>query len=175
MASADHTSPDPSAVTLRPHRPGDLGWVVHRHGALYAQEYGWDIRFEGMVAGIVAHFIEHFDPAREACWMAERAGPRGRIETLGSVTVARLDEHTAKLRLLYVEPAARGLGLGKRLVAHAEAFARQAGYQRMSLWTNANLAAARGIYLAAGYQLIASEPHDSYGHRLVGETWEKTL
>lgn len=116
--------PAPAEVTIRPHRPGDLGWVVHRHGALYSQEFGWDIRFEGLVAGIVAHFVEHFDAAKEGCWMAERIAADGRIETLGSVTVARLDDTTAKLRLLDVEPAARGLGLGKRLVAQAEAFAR---------------------------------------------------
>lgn len=174
-----NSSPSPQAktttITLRPHRPGDLGWVVHRHAVLYGQEYGWDIRFEGLVAQIAADFIAQFDPARERCWMAEQAGADGATRIIGSVTIAKKTRQTAKLRLLYVEPSARGLGVGKRLVAQAEAFAREVGYRKITLWTNSILTAARGLYLDAGYQLVASESHESYGQRLVGETWEKRL
>lgn len=170
------------AVTLRAPVPGDMGWVISRHGALYGQEFGWDWRFEALVARIAAEFIERFDPAREACWMAERPGPNG-PERLGcGFLVQARDEATgqplpgvAQLRMLLVEPQARGLGLGKRLVAECEAFARRTGYERIHLWTNSVLLAARGIYEAAGYRLTASEAHDSFGHRLVGETWEKAL
>jgi GNAT superfamily N-acetyltransferase len=156
----------PPGFTLRPHRPGDLGWVVHRHAALYAAEYGWDIGFEAMVAEIAAGFIRSFDPAREACWIAERAGA-----TLGSVTIAQHSAEVAKLRLLYVEPAARGLGIGRALVAEALGFARARGYARVTLWTNDILVAARRIYQAAGFRLVASEAHRSFGRDLVGENW----
>jgi GNAT superfamily N-acetyltransferase len=167
-----------AALVLRAQRPGDIGWVVSRHGELYAQEYGWDIGFEAMVARIAAHFVEHFDPAREACWIAERDGQR-----LGCVFLVQArDEATqavepgvAQLRMLLVEPAARGLGLGVRLVDECERFARQAGYRRIRLWTNSLLLAARGIYQRAGYRLLASEPHRSYGQDLVGEIWELEL
>lgn len=173
---------DPSAPRLRPPVPGDLGWVIERHAALYAQEYGWDWRFEAMVARIAADFIERFEPRREACWIAERdtaAGP----QRLGCVFLVRArDEATgavepgvAQLRMLLVEPAARGLGLGKRLVAECERFARARGYRRIRLWTNSVLLAARGIYEAAGYRLIATEKHTRFGKRLVGETWELVL
>ncbi len=170
--------PDPSPGTLRPHRAGDIGWIVSRHGALYAQEYGFDGRFEALVARIGADFLERFDAAREACWIAERDGA-----SVGSVVLVQArDEATgeivpgaAQLRLLLVEPAARGLRLGERLVAECERFARERGYRRIVLWTNANLAAARGIYRKAGYRLTGSEAHHSFGLDLVGETWELEL
>lgn len=164
--------------TLRGLRPGDIGWVVSRHGALYAQEFGWDMRFEALVARIAADVVDRFDPAREGAWIAELDGrPVGcvflvqaRNDTSGAV-----EPGVAQLRMLLVEPEARGTGLGKRLSAQCEAFARQAGYGRIRLWTNSLLVAARGIYQAAGYRLMASEPHHSFGHDLVGEIWEKAL
>jgi GNAT superfamily N-acetyltransferase len=166
------------AVILRPHRAGDFGWIVSRHGALYAQEYGWDLRFEGLVARIAADVIDRFDPAREACWIAERAGvPLGcvcLVQARDEATQAP-EPGTAQLRLLLVEPQARGLGLGRRLVDECHAFARAAGYARMRLWTNANLLAARAIYHRCGYRLAARETHHSFGHDLVGETWELDL
>jgi GNAT superfamily N-acetyltransferase len=168
----------PANCLLRPHRPGDIGWVISRHGALYAQEYGFDGRFEALVARIGADFLDRLDPEREACWIAERGGVN-----LGSVmlvqarddTTQAVIDGTAQLRLLLVEPVARGLGLGKRLSAQCEQFARRCGYRRIVLWTNANLAAARGIYQQAGYRLTGSEGHHSFGKDLVGETWELTL
>jgi DNA-binding MarR family transcriptional regulator/GNAT superfamily N-acetyltransferase len=167
-----------SPYLLRPHSAGDMGWVVSRHGALYAQEHGWNTDFEALVARIAADFIERFDATREACWIAERDGTN-----LGSVFLVQArDEAThtplpgvAQLRMLLVEPAARGLGLGERLVTECERFAREKGYKRIVLWTNANLAAARGIYRKAGYVLTGSEAHQSFGHDLVGETWELAL
>jgi DNA-binding MarR family transcriptional regulator/GNAT superfamily N-acetyltransferase len=156
---------------IRPHRPGDIGWTISRHGALYAEEYGWDETFEGFVAEVGGGFLKSFDPKRERCWIAEREG-----ETVGAVFLVRgPDERTAKLRLLYVEPAARGLGIGRRLVEECHHFARSAGYARIVLWTNSILTSARRIYEAAGYRLVKSEPHRSFGQDLVGETWELDL
>lgn len=155
---------------LRPHQPGDMGWVVQRHGLLYAQEYGWDEQFEALVAEIVAKFIKQFDPKRERCWMAEKDG-----EVVGSVFLVKETDAVAKLRLLIVEPRARGLGIGRRLVQECERFARQVGYQKITLWTNSVLVSARHIYETTGYQLVHAEPHHSFGHDLVGETWELVL
>lgn len=155
---------------LRPHRPGDMGWIVHRQAVLYTREYGWDAQFEGLIAGIVAQFIETFDPARACCWVAERDG-----EVVGSVFVVPRAATEAQLRLLYVEPSVRGLRLGSRLVDEAIRFARDKGYRTMTLWTNDILVSARRIYEAAGFRLIAEEPHRSFGHDLVGQTWSLDL
>lgn len=159
------------AFTLRTHQPGDMGWIVHRHGAIYAQEYGWNAEFEALVAEIAAQFLRTFNPARERCWMAERHGA-----IVGSVMLVRQSDDVAKLRLLLVESSARGLGIGKRLVDECVRFAREAGYRTITLWTQANLSAARGIYKAAGFQLVAHSPNPAFGHDdLVSETWQLTL
>jgi DNA-binding MarR family transcriptional regulator/GNAT superfamily N-acetyltransferase len=155
---------------LRPHEPGDMGWVTHRHGVLYYQEYSWDQSFEALVAQITADFINNFKPERERCWIAEMDG-----EIVGSVFVVQSSITVAKLRLLLVEPKARGLGLGSRLVEECIRFARRRGYQKMILWTNSVLVEARHIYAKHGFKLTAEEPHHSYGHDLVGETWELLL
>ena len=164
--------------TLRPQRHGDIGWVVSRHGALYADEYGWEIGFEPIVARIAADFVERFDAQREACWIAERdeerIGSIFLVQARDETTQAPLDG-TAQLRLLLIDPGARSLGLGKRLVDECTQFALAAGYRRIVLWTNANLLAARGIYARAGYGLTHSEPHCSFGHDLVGEIRELAL
>lgn len=157
-------------VRLRRHRPGDMGWVVQRHGELYWREFGYDARFEALVAGIVARFVERLDAVRERCWIAERGGER-----LGAVFLVRNAPGVAQLRLLIVEPAARGLGLGKRLVRACIRYARAKGYRKLVLWTQSELAAARGIYVAEGFRLVRREAHESFGKPLDGEYWELPL
>jgi DNA-binding MarR family transcriptional regulator/GNAT superfamily N-acetyltransferase len=157
-------------IVLRPHRPGDMGWVTSANGTLYAQEYGWDMSYEALVARITADFIDNFDARRERCWIAEMDGER-----VGSVFVVRKTDAIAKLRLLIIDPKARGRGLGKRLVDECLRFAREAGYTSMTLWTQSCLLAARGIYGRAGFKCVAEEPHHSFGVDLVGETWEREL
>lgn len=157
-------------VTLRSHRPGDMGWVIQRHGEIYHQEYGWNEEFEALVAEISAEFIHKLDAARERCWIAEAAGRR-----VGCIFLVAKDAVTAKLRLLLVEPDTRGLGVGRMLVAECVRFARESGYQKIVLWTQDNLTAARSIYSKAGFVKTAEEPHHSFGYDLVAETWELEL
>ncbi len=156
------TAEPTSNFSLRTHRPGDIGWITHRHGVLYAQEYGWDEKFEALVAGIAVKFVENFDAQRERCWIAERDG-----NIVGSIMLVRKSETIAKLRLLYVEPSARGLGVGGKLVQECVAFARNAGYRKVTLWTNSILVAARRIYEREGFHKIATEGDF--------ETWELLL
>lgn len=164
--------PEPKVpYILRPHQPGDMGWMVYRHGVLYSQEYGYDERFEALVAKIAAEFIEHLDPKRERCWIAEKDGER-----VGSVLLVKKSKTIAKLRVLLVEPSARGLGIGRRLVEECIRFARQVGYKKMMLWTQSELTAARGIYEKAGFKLIRKEKHVDWGReKLISETWELKL
>ncbi len=161
---------DAAPVVLRQHRLGDIGWIAHRQALIYAREYGWDASYEILAAEILAGFAKNFDPAWEQSWIAERDGA-----IVGSVFVVRGSPTVAKLRLLYVEPAARGLHLGRRLVDECIDFARQRGYATLTLWTNDVLVPARRIYQAAGFTCVAREPHHSFGKDLVGETWELAL
>jgi DNA-binding MarR family transcriptional regulator/GNAT superfamily N-acetyltransferase len=167
-AGSEESRREPYAI--RPLKVGDIGWITHRQGILYSQEYGWDATYEAMVAEILAGFVKNFDSKMERAWVAERAGG-----IIGSVFLVRASADLAKLRLLYVEPTARGLGLGKRLVQECIDFARMKGYKTLTLWTNDVLVSARRIYQAAGFQLTKEERHHSFGKDLVGQTWELAL
>ncbi|HTD69642.1 MAG TPA: helix-turn-helix domain-containing GNAT family N-acetyltransferase [Gemmatimonadales bacterium] len=160
----------PASCVLRPPLPGDLGWVVHRHGAVYAQEYGYNEQFEALVAEIVARFVQRYDAKRERCWIAEQGG-----EPVGSVFLVERSKTVAQLRLLLVEPMARGSGLGTRLVDECARFARRAGYRKITLWTQSELRAARRLYQAAGFHVVRKERNHSFGKDLVSETWELEL
>ena len=165
------SQPPATPYLIRQHRPGDMGWVVQRHGELYWQEYRYDERFEALVAEIVAEFIQNLDPKRERCWIADKDGER-----VGCIFLVKKTEAIAKLRLLLVEPSARGLGIGKGLVEKCVHFAREAGYRKVLLWTQSELAAARAIYQKAGFKKISEEKHQSWSRRdLIAETWERTL
>jgi DNA-binding MarR family transcriptional regulator/GNAT superfamily N-acetyltransferase len=174
MAVIEHTleppAEKPRGFLLREPRPGDMGWVVQSHGARYASEYGFDSSFEGLVAEIAAKFLASFDASRERCWIADIDGAQ-----VGSVFLVRHSDDVAKLRLLLVDPAGRGQGLGKRLVGECISFAQACGYRKITLWTQSILLAARKIYQDAGFELVATEPHRSFGQCLIGETWEKEL
>lgn len=162
--------PGKPAFVLRPHRPGDMGWIVSAHGRIYAEEYNWDDSFEAMVASIASDFLNNYKEGREFCWIAEKDG-----ETIGSAVVVEEDQKTAKLRLVIVDPKARGLKAGLKLVEQCMRSAKDAGYEQMSLWTNANLTAAINIYKKLGFKLIEEEPHHSFGHDLVGQYWKRSL
>ena len=155
---------------IRTHRIGDLSWIAYRHAVLYSQEYGWNQGFERLVLEIVASFLKNYDPATEQCWVAERSG-----EMVGCVFLMKRSKQTAQLRLLLVEPSARGLGIGKRLVEECIRFARETGYKKIVLWTHDNLTAARAIYQKAGFQLTATGAHEDFGPRVTSETWELVL
>lgn len=178
LAASDATAEPGGLPQLRPHRPGDMGWVIARHGALYDAEYGWGLRFEGLVASLCARFVAQFDATREACWIAERSG-----RPLGSVFLVQARDEAsgkplkgvAQLRMLLVEPEARGAGVGDLLVVQCIAFARQCGYRSIVLWTNDMLAGARRLYARHGWQLVRSEPHADFGVPMVGETWRLQL
>ena len=159
-----------AAYILRPHQPGDIGWAVQQHGELYAREYGWDESFEALAAEVGAKFLRDFDAKKERAWIAERDG-----ENVGFVMLVKQSDEVAKLRMLLVDPKARGLGLGKRLVEECIRFAQQRGYKKMTLWTNDVLVTAIHIYRQCGFKLVAEERHHSFGHELVGQTWELDL
>ena len=172
ILGSDEPAPAPNrpAYTLRNLKPGDIGWITHRQEVLYNTEYGWNEEFEALIAGIMSRFVLNFDSAMERCWIAERDG-----EIVGSVFVVKKSRTVAQLRLLYVEPAARGLGIGRRLVDECVRFTRRKGYRKMTLWTNDVLVSARRIYEAAGFLLVEEEKHRSFGKNLVGQNWELVL
>ena len=153
------TTDEKVSYILRPHQPGDMGWIIHRHGVLYSQEYGWDEQFEALVASICVKFLQKFDAKRERCWIAEKDG-----EIVGSVFLVKHTKNIAQLRMLYVEPFTRGMGIGRRLVDECIRFSRQTGYKKIILWTQSNLSAARHIYEATGFKIVKKEPHHSFGH-----------
>jgi DNA-binding MarR family transcriptional regulator/GNAT superfamily N-acetyltransferase len=165
-AKEEHKTP----YILRTHQPGDMGWVIYRHGVLYSQEYGWDERFEALVASICAKFIQSFDPKKERCWIAEKEG-----EIVGSVFLVKRSKYIGQLRMLYVEPSARGMGIGGRLVSECIRFGKQVGYKKILLWTNSILYSARKIYEAQGFKMIHTESEHSFGHDMIFETWELKL
>lgn len=170
LLDPDAAPAKPQAAILRDPAPGDIGWVVQQHGEIYAREYGWNSKFEALVAGIASEFLLKFQPEWERCWIAELNGER-----VGAIFVVRKSATVAQLRMLILTPAARGLGLGGKLVDECIAFARLKGYKKMVLWTNSCLVAARGIYAKRGFHLTQSEPHEGYGSPQVGETWELKL
>lgn len=170
VAFGDETASSPEAFVLRAPRAGDLGWIVHRHGVIYAEEYGYDERFEALVAKVIAGFVEDWKPERDRCWIAERNG-----QIVGSVFVVEKSKTIAQLRLLLVEPSARGFGLGRSLVQSVIDFARAAGYKKVQLWTQSELIAARKIYKSAGFELVGTEGHESFGKPLKAEVWELAL
>ncbi len=152
---------------LRPHRPGDIGWIIHRHGVVYAQEYGWDETFEALVAEILVDFIRKHDPKRECLWIAEQDGQR-----IGAIMIVDAGDQVAQLRLLLVEPSYRGRGVGERLIDECIAFSRRNRYRQIKLWTQSNLLQARKLYRKTGFELVSQYPHQSFGHELVAEFWE---
>ena len=160
----------PAPYTLRTHQPGDIGWIIYRHGVLYAREYGWGAQFEALVAEVCVKFLREFDAARERCWIAEKDGV-----PVGSVMLVKSSAETSQLRLLLVEPEARGLGIAKRLVEECIQFARAAGYRKIILWTQADLAAAQHIYAKAGFQMVGESTHEHFGTPMLGRTWELSL